>query len=367
MKHEEALLLSVIGNGASTIEEILFMLGLERSRLDKILRRLWLKHFLMKDGSNFSISKSGLLEFSRCILRERCKKTEYSYSIANQLPYLPYENDFKRDTIFHPQLFFDPASSPENWNEQIVYEITLEKCKFDLDLLEIMSNLFYEHEYLHPTGFWVLRGKKKSVCGYGIDSLRLTLNLVQDAVNLIFTLGFQNFIILAKSVGNKIKENIRIKIYLTKDTFPYIDTLDSIYITSKILWSFLGINEVPKGHEIKLRPKHPELFLKKPLRFIPHICGKIIWKDKTNRAHEIDPYIIAFNPSNINAELSKVSPWLATCSGGFIEEDFTGKRKFSILNFDVIRLPDVDIMWMILSAGPFYSGRLDKTPKNSKT
>lgn len=353
MKAEEALVLYTIGNGASSVEEICFKSGLESKQLHKVLEGLLLRRFVMKKNSYFSLSKTGLLELSRSFYGERCMKTEYSCSFADHLPYLPYKNNFKKDVIFLPQLYFDPAYSFGNWDKQLVYEITFEDYRFDLDLLEVMYNLLYEYEPFHPTGFWILKRGKKSACGYGIESLRQTLNLVEDTIALFFVLAFQDFIILAKSVDRKVEDNLRIKTYLTRDVSPYIDTLDSLYNTLKPLWSFLGIDDDLRGREIELKLKNAERLLVGPIQFVPQICGKVILNDKTDILQEINPYIIAFDPSNINASLSKVSPWLATCSGGFIKEDFTGKREFDILYFNLLNLPDIDIIGIILSAGPF--------------
>jgi len=353
MKPEEVLVLYTIGTGASNVKEIFFKSSLGSKQLHRVLEGLLRGRFVTKSPSGVSLSNIGLLELSRFFYRKQCRKTEYSCSFRGQSPYLVYKNDFKKDIIFHPQLYFDPACPFDDWNKELVYEITFEEYKFDLNILEVMHNLLYEYESFHPTGFWILKCVEKSMCGYGIESLRQTLSLAGNTIALCFVLAFQNFIVLAKSVDQRVADNLRVKIYLTRDTDPYIDTLDSLHDTLKVLWSFLGISGIPKGREIELEPKIPERLPIKPIQFVPQICGKIIWKDKTNIPHEIDPFIIAFDPSNINTSLSKVSPWLATCSGGFIEEDFTEKREFGILNFNVLNLPDIDIVGIILSAGHF--------------
>jgi len=353
VKSEEAFILLSVGNGASTFEEMHFRIPVENVNLDKILEELVCRSLVTVNLSGFQLSKIGLLELSRFLYGEKCKRTEYLYSFNDDLPYLLYKNNYRKDTIFHPELIFDPASNFEDWNTQIVYEIVFHEYKFDLDLIEVIYNLLFEYKHLHPTGFWVLGTPEKSLYGHGIPSLRRTIGIVKNPISLVFAIAFQDFIILAKSVKGNVEGDIRIKIYLTRDTFPYIDTLDFLTETLKPLWLFLGVKDIPKGREIKVGPKDPERFLPKPVYFVPKIIGKIVWKDKTTRPYELDPFIIAFDSSEIDVPLSKVSPWLASCAGGFLDEDFKEKRKFHVLHRNILCLPDINIVGINLS--PVYS------------
>lgn len=350
MRPNEALVAYTIGNGKSDFEELDSGLGFESRQLRKVLTDLVYKHFVKNISHDYFLSDIGLLELSRFIYREKCKKTKYFCSFANDLPYLLYRNDFKKDAIFYPQLFFDEAHPIDNFDKQLVYEIPLQECRIDLNLLEVLCNLLYEYEFCHPTGFWILKCANRKVCGYGIKSLRQTLSLIENGLSLVFVIGFQNFIIFAKSSSPRLKDDLRLKIYLTRDIFPYIDTLDSIFQELKLLWLFLGIDDVPKGREIELERSNTELWPVKRAYFVPRIYGRIIRKGKIPYPYEIDPFIIAFDPSTVYSNLNKLSPWLATCAGGFMPQDYSKiETEFYFHYLDVLSLPDIDVITLMLS------------------
>lgn len=350
MKSEEILTTYTIGNGISNVNEICYKLGFDSAQARRILKELIRKHFVKKSVSGFFLSNAGLLELSRHFYSEKCMRTEYLPSFAKHLPYLPYDSRFGKEIIFHPELFFDPASPVGDFERQLVYEISFQEHKINLDLLEAMCNLLYEYDYLHPTGFWLLKSREGAMCGYGIKSLRQTLWLFPKSTSLVFVIGFENFIIVAKSASHHVEADLRMKIYLTRDVFPYIDTMDSISQELKMLWILLGIKDIPRGREIQLN-QSADFWPTERLYFAPNVYGRIIWKDKTWKPHEIDPLIIAFPPPCSDSALCNVSPWLATCAGGFFPGFDKRKTKFRLHFLDVLNLPEIDIVTLILSGG----------------
>jgi len=64
------------------------------------------------------------------------------------------------------------------------------------------------------------------------------MELLKEASSLLFVAGFHDFVIIIKSKGKKISDNLHIRMYLTKANFPYLDTIDYIYKTLQMLWLF---------------------------------------------------------------------------------------------------------------------------------
>jgi len=345
---DEILVLYIIGNGSVSLKEITFKSGLQIKHMKNLIKNFKGMGFLIEEHHKLSLSKKGLLGFSRYTRKSQNQIREY-YSSKDKLPYFPYRNEFQKDIIFHPNLSFEAITS-EDFSKQFMYEIVLENLEIDVDLLETLYNLLYEGYTYHGTGFWILKCNKGNVCGWGIKNLRKSLRLLKP-YHLIFLIGSQNFVILSSSVlkDAKIKET-QMKVYFTREIFPYIDNMDSLSEQIKPFLNFFKIPELPKGREIQSKVKSHWLELERfPPEFVPKVLGKISFQDMTHGSKETHPFIVVMDPLNVRSNLNKVSPWLVTSAGGFITEEFRSGREFCFHYFDVLSLPDIDVATLMLS------------------
>lgn len=347
MRFEEFLVLYIVGTGSSSLEEIAFKSDLQPKHIEDLIKSLKGKGSLTKEDHKLSLSKRGLLEFSRHTMKSRCEVRKY-YLLKGKLSYFLYNNEFTKDAIFHPDLYFEAVTS-EDFSKQFMYEIVLENLEIDVDLLEALYNLLDKGYTYEATGFWILKCHKRNVCGWGIKNLRKSLHLLKP-YQLIFLIGSQDFVILLSSIlkDGKIKEP-QMKVYFTREIYPYIDSIDSLSKQLQPLLNFIDIPKLPRGKEIQSEVNPYWLELESfPPRFALKVLGKIGFRDITYDSREIFPSIVVTDPSNVKSNLNKVSPWFVTSSRGFIAEDSRRRTKFYLHYFDVLSLPDIDVVTLML-------------------
>jgi hypothetical protein len=342
---EDALLLNLIANGNSSVNDLCAELKSPKAKVNDSLDNLLKLGVILRRNSTVDLTKKGLLLLSREIVSKKRETDYYTQYSMNDLPFFTYHNKFRKTTVFCPDLYFEFEYSNET-SFPIIYEINLKNHSIDFDLLEVVNNLLYESDKYHPIGFWVLNRNEGSVCGYDIGTLREALGINSTFKQMTFVLGFRTFILIARSVGDQINKII-LKFYLTRGTLPYIDTLDWIYEKLKFFWLFLGLSQIPSGTEIVLKsPPHLSI-AKKPLNFIPSVLGKIYWTNKTTFNWTI-PKILIYTAPTIDNKLSNIAPWFSTCNHGLLEEDIENKTKFGFYRYYFIKLPDVNVVSIIL-------------------
>lgn len=345
LDQKEALLINAIACGLSSVNELCFELSCTIKEIALELDNLVKLELILQKNSSVSITKKGLLILSRYKFQKKCEKDVYTQVLIDDLPCLPYQSRFRKTTVFCPDLYYefnfrDDSSFP------IVYEVKLTDFVIDLDLLEIVNNLLYETDPYHPTGFWVLNKTGNSVCGYGIAALRKTLSIINSFKQITFIMGFKNFIIVARTEESQLNK-ISLKFYLTNGTFPYIDTLDWIYEKLKLFWVFSGLKDMPKGDEILINYSPYLSISNKPIHFLPSVLGRIYWTNKTDFDWTI-PKILVYSPPTIDNNLRGLTPWFSTGNHGLLETDTDNKTKFGCFRYLFIKLPDVNIVTIIL-------------------
>ena len=334
--------------GLSKVEELGFLdfdYPLEESKVCSITEKL-LVEGLIEKKEGFQVTRKGLLELSRRIAGLTYESSKYSSLSTDGQPFYQYRSKMKKVAITHPDLSFEPAASGID-SEQLIYETQLSEINFDVDTLEVIYNLLFETDYLHPTGFWLVTDEKRHFCGWGIENLRRTLEITKMPLDLYFVIAFQTFIILVKSALNlKGYGKMVIKIYISRAIFPYIDSFDFLEERLKPFLLFNKIIEIPRGKEIKL--KKPTGW-KSPYpspKFDAKVLGKIFHSGEKPQ-YDTFPYVFSLSFPEGMDPLSSVSPWFITCPGGCIDEDF--KRLHRIHSFQILSLSEIDLVSLMIN------------------
>ena len=347
-RYQELSILSQIGLGFNDINVVA-----SRALLKKAQVRLAIEQFSKKGLINIqnglSLSKKGLLELSRGIANQESERSAYIFWSTTGLPYFQYRNKLQKDVIFHPALFFDPARPFADNEKYLAYKTSIPSKNLNFEDLEILYNLLYECEYLHPTGFWLLKCEKKELCGWGFANLRKTLQFVRNPLTLTFVCAFADFIFIIRSDLEKSEfARLKMNIYLTRDRFPYVDTLDFIHDKLKAFLNFHGIKELPRGKEFQL--KHGDEWKELPepkLRFVQEVRGKIL--HRSNNLPLAVPLVVVLTPSQAKTSLDRVSPWFVTCPGGCLEKELTAKKAHHVHLFRVLSLSEIDVVTLMIS------------------
>lgn len=336
--------------------DILFQIGTGITEIEALVEKSpenvrFIVNQLLKDGkihtkNKLTLTKKGLLTLSRLIINQEFQRSSYTFCSNNGLPYFLYTNTFQKDTIFHPGLFFDPARNYLDEQQFLVYKTSMSVKGFSLIDLEILYNLLYEYEYFHPTGFWLIKCEKVNLCGWGVENLRDTLKIAEKPFELKFCYGFSDFIFIITSAIKKFKlSKTRINIYITRDIFPYVDTLDGINDSLGVFMNYHEI-QLPRGKEIKLKKRRYWKGLPEPrLQFFPKILGKIL--HGSGEPHILFPYVIIMTPFNTNTKLKQISPWFVTCPGGFLEEELSTEKAQYVHLMQLVSLPEIDIVTLM--------------------
>jgi hypothetical protein len=349
-EYEETHILHQIAQGVNDIDTLEAMSFVQKRQIRRFVLSL-IKNGMINAKNGLTVSKKGLVELSKRLANQESPKHRYNFWSAEGPPYFVHYSKLRRDVISHPNLFFDPANSYPYDSSQFVYKTSIPDVDFDLEDLEILYNLLYESDYLHPTGFWLLKSSQKRLCGWGIANLKETLKLVPTPSSLKFLCAFTHFIVLAASdPRGKEFARLNVKIYITRDVFPYVDTLDLIYDKLRILLNFHGVRELPKGDEFKI-PEASDWrdILEVRPRFVPKVQGKIL-DVHTDLPRNPIPFVIIMTPSNTKTSLNRISPWFVTCPGGCIESDFAAKKQHYVHFFQALSLPEIDVLTLMISA-----------------
>jgi len=347
--YNELSILHQIGLGLTDIDAIALRTLETKKTVRQIINQL-VKGGKINTKNGLSLSKKGLLELSRKIANQESQRSKYIFCNNHGLPYFEHKNAFQRDVIFNPSLFFDPARCYTDDDERNVVYKTSIPCKgFNFEDLEILYNLLYEYEYHHPTGFWLINCESKKLCGWGIKNLRNTLELAEMPFNLKFCCAFTDFIFLINSDIDKSElSRFRINIYITRDSFPYIDTLDNIYDRLKVFMNFHKIQELPRGKELELKNTMNRWGLLEPeLRFFSQVLGKILHRNANPWSSF--PLVFIITPYRTSTRLKQISPWFVTCPGGCLEHELIAKKAHSIHLLNVVSLPEIDIVSLMIN------------------
>lgn len=344
---DEYSALHQIALGLSNIDEIASTCLLEKEQVRLIITR-FLHTGLVHDKDRWCLSKKGLLKLSQQKVALEPDRSEYFFWSSNGLPFFDYQNKSQKGVITYPELFFEPASPYIDEEKQIVYETFLPEIGLNMENLEIVYNMLFETEPLHPIGFWLLGSDKRKLCGWGIENLKKTLDIIRKPSDLLFLCAFSDFIILISSdLGESVRTKMKIKVYITKANSPYLDTLDFLSDTLKPFLLFNGMQEIPKGQETQLEYSGEWKELPEPkLQFMPKLLGRI---SQRTANLERDPFPLVFVvslPSKVT-HLGEVSPWFVTCPGGCLDEDF--KTLHYMHFFQVVNLPEIDIVSLMVN------------------
>jgi hypothetical protein len=243
MDNNELDVLNQIALGLSDTNIIASICLLGKKQVNINVHRL-LKRKMLSAEDGLRITRDGLLWLSRGLANRQYHQNEYTFWSGSGLPYFPYQTRFHKDVLSHPQLFFKAACSYPANERETVYATSLPEMPFTLDSLEILHNLLCESEPLHPTGFWLLRLDRRALCGWGVDNLRKSLQMVERPITILFLCAFNNFIILMSSdLGSSGSAKLQTKVYITRETFPYVDVLDYLSYKLKAILSLNGIRD----------------------------------------------------------------------------------------------------------------------------
>jgi len=336
-----------IALGLSNVDEIASACLLEKERVRLIITR-FLHTGLVYDKDRWCLSKKGLLKLSRQKVALEPDRSEYFFWSSNGLPFFDYQNKFQKAVITYPELFFETASPYIDEEKQIIYETLLPEIDFSMENLEIVYNMLFETEPLHPIGFWLLESDRRKLCGWGIENLKKTLDIIRKPSDLLFLCAFSDFTILISSdLSESLHRKMKIRAYITKANSPYLDTLDFLSDMLKTFLLFNGMQEIPKGQEIQLEYSGEWKELPEPkLQFIPKLLGRISQRTANLERHPFPLVFTVSLPLKIT-HLGKVSPWFVTCPGGCLDEDF--KTQHYIHFFQVVSLPEIDIVSLMIS------------------
>ena len=346
---KEFYVLFQIARGVNTKETIAAIYALTDDETQLVIEELSQKG-LLETKNSLGLSSRGLLELSKWIAA-RQSEHEYIYSSVDNRPYFQYKSSLTKDTIFFPDLIFRPANPYFNDEQEVVYVTSLPSVNFSLENLLIMENLLFEQEILHPTGFWLLKCKTKKLCGWGANNLEKTLQKVENPVCLVFLYAFSEFIIIATSDAYEgIFRSLQLKIYLTKVTFPYVDTIEYIDDMLKPFLYFNGVKEILRGKELQLKKSdYWQSFQESRTGGSPFklkVYGSILYKDKAHNWGP-NPFVVIMKPSDdAGTCLERISPWFVTFPGGVNEQEL--EESYHISSFDVISLPSIDILSLMM-------------------
>jgi len=347
-KSRELRILYPIALGVEDIDAVASESLLKKEQVRQIIDQ-FSKEGLIRTQNGLSLSKKGLLELSRWIASLESKGHRYAFWSANGLPYFPYQNEFSKDVISHPQLFFNPARPSVDEEKRLVYKTLIPNRDFTWEDLEIIYNLLYESRYLHPTGFWLLRCEEERLCGWGVSNLRRSLQLVRKPISFKFVCAFNDFIFLIHSdiVGSEFAK-LKSDIYLTREISPYIDTMDLLSDRLKIFLNFYGVEKLPRGTELQMKHANEWEGLPEPrLRFVPEVCGRISYSNENLQLKSV-PFVVVMTPSHTKTVLRRVSPWFVTCPGGCLEESLAAKKTHRVHLFQVLSFPEIDIVTLMI-------------------
>lgn len=345
---ERLAVLYMIGRGATDIEAIASEVYPLRKNEVRLIVDQFSRKGLVETEKGLHLTKYGLLNLSRQIARCGTDQSEYFFWSIDGLPFFRYKNMLHRDIITHPDLFFEPASRYVGDEMLRVYETSLPEIDFETESVEIIDNLLFETDYLHPTGFWLLKLEKKKLCGWSAVNLTKTLVQIKEPSDLIFVCAYQNFVLLISSrLDAACRGKMHCKVYITKAIFPYVDTMDFLADRLKAFLIFNGLSQMPMGHEIKAEssPLWRRLSETRP-KFIPKLIGKILYRTGVKEA-SLFSYVFAVTLPRELSDLGAVSPWFITCPGGCLDQEF--RRLHYVHLFQTVSLPEIELATLMIN------------------
>jgi hypothetical protein len=305
---------------------------------------------LLRAVSPPQLTSQGLSELSKWLASLQCENYEYVYWSYDDLPFFPYYSSPKKDTIFYPNLSFDLVKAYIEDNMSVVYVTSLPEVDFSIENLNVLSNLLLEHEPLTPIGFWLLKYSRKRVCGWSVDNLEKTIQLMGQPVSMTFLCGLKEYVIVISSkVDQKKLSKLNVKIYITKENFAYVDTLGHLRDKLKPFLIFHQIPDFLEGQEISLEKSGWWDGLPEPgLRIVPDVKGKIYYKDNK---YEFDPIplVVVLSPEETKTRLAAISPWFITCPAGCDEKKISERELHRMHSFRVLNLPEIDIVTFMIN------------------
>jgi len=351
MCNPEFEVLYQIGLGLSNLQVIASNCSSEKENVISIISSLKQRR-LLKTIDPPQLSSRGLFELSEWLAKLQSGTYEHLYWSHDNLPFFPYRNNLRKDTFFYPNLLFKPsvkAYSEEDMS--VVYVVQLLEVDFSIRNLRILTNLLLEHDVFVPIGFWLLKYSRKKVCGWNVDNLKKTIRLLGNPVSMTFLCGFDNYFIFMNSRNDQGScSKLEIKMYISRESFAYIDSLDYVREKLKPFLVFHNIHSFSEGHEISLKESKwwkelPEL----GLRIVPNAQGIIYYKDNK---YEFDPIplVVVLTPSEVKTRLAAISPWFVTCPGGCDERQISAHELYRTHSFKVLSLPEMDIVTFMINS-----------------
>ncbi|MCX6818193.1 MAG: hypothetical protein NTU57_05045 [Candidatus Aenigmarchaeota archaeon] len=333
-------------------------------KIIKIIKSLIRTGYIQTKNKKFILTVKGF----NALCKEYEKITKYKTIDGNK--FFNYKNyAINEDIIFLPDFPFETHYNV--LSDYIHYR--LYKTKFDLKDLDLkilygFENLITSNLSRKRDGFWLLKSRKIKFCGHGIENFYSSLKNVKEnnfTFKIVYSGSFYILILSGDSTHKKIK-NITFTLYLSNwAERPYIDSLMMLGTELKYFLNFVGMKEIPKGHEVIINNSLGKDFTKirygRKENFLPEIQGKIYFKFKFEKKGRYYPSIIAINPPKIKnfSKMTRISPWFVCCRGGFLEKDFREKRSFYFWLFTFFHLPEILIFEIMLE--PYYEpSPLDK-------
>jgi len=350
MYNPEFEVLLQIARGFNNLSTIAPICSMEKENANSIIWHLK-QEGLLEPLDPPQLSSKGLLELSKWLANLQSETYEYIYWSQDGLPFFPYCNGLKKDTVFYPNFFFKPATAYAEDEIDVVYATSLSEVDFSIENLTVLSNLLLEHDPLLPIGFWVLKCSRRAVCGWSVSNLEKTMQLIKNPVSMTFLCGFNEYVVIANALVCQGKfSKLRVRIFITRDTSAYLDILDYLREKLKPFMTFHNIPDFSKGREIALQKS--EWWEKMPepgLRITPNVQGKISYKDKKYEFAPI-PLVVVLTPGDMKTKLSKLSPWFVTCPAGCVEKKLSARELHCMHSFQVLNLPEIDIVTFMINS-----------------
>lgn len=348
MYNPELEVLYQIGLGRQNLKTIAANSSMDKRKIVFLISNLERKG-LLESQNPPQLSSHGLFELSKWLVNLQSGANEYLYWSHDSLPFFSYHNNLKKDALFYPNLFFDPAYTQDDTG--VVYTASLLEADFSIENLYVLSNLLFEPNFLTPMGFWLLKYSQREICGWSITNFEKTMQLAGNPISMMFLFGCNEYVIIMSSRKlQKSFSKIDVKIYITRENCAYVDALDYVRDKLKPFLVFHKIQDFSKGREIYLETDGWWKDLPEPgLRIHPKVVGKIGYRDNK---HEFDAITLVaiLESKTMDTKLSMISPWLVTCPGSFDENKLSTGEPHRTHLFQVLNLPEIDIVTFMINS-----------------
>ncbi len=344
LEKKELVALKYIGYGSDTLKKLCFELELDLDTANKILGKLEQKGYINVNGQKILLTEFGLLLASKKLL----EINEMSYP-----PFFAYSNNFKKDIIFLPYLEIDARENSVDDYTYKLYRTEINLTDIEINVLCSLENLLHNSLYPSPWReclFWILKASK-NFCGIKVKNLIETMekNKTKECeIKLAFSEESYVLIIHGK-VKNQNLKKLSLVFYLSNyGNLSYVDVISSINNRIRPFLNFANLDSIPVGKEVVVRTIPSKVKHSNNPSFLPSVVDKILFKDEWGKR---TPLIIAINPKNIKfvKVLKEVTPWFISCAGGFLNEDFKKKQRFSFRWIEHWDFPELMIVGLMVA------------------